>query len=93
MKAYCEEGRDEWFNVNEKNEISREGFNSCSPSPSWVVRGVIRYNRTYFEPVSAALDTDGRLLRLKNGRSPYHLVDIDNGTTRVHGNRLSAVVG
>jgi len=83
--------------VNEDMEITQLEYqfpNYLQPnfSGKWVVRGLAEVlpfgNIGRVQPIS---DLVGKDLKFKNGKSKYVLYDIDHGTTRLWGNRISSV--
>ncbi len=83
-----------WYRINEKGNVY-EASNGLKKDPQkgnghqWDIIGATSthpFARLQVIPIKTLADMSSRELLYKNGNPRYTIVDIDHGTTRVHGN-------
>lgn len=78
------------FTINNTGQIKVDS----AFSKAWTIKGITHVKKNWFIPFNELTSkTIGNIpLLYKNGRPQFTIVDIDHGTTRVHGNGIAQII-
>jgi len=81
-----------YYNIDNDNNIIRLDMKDFQPSNKWKLIGFVKIlpfnNLSTIINIDRLLDCD---IKFKNGKGKYLLIDLDHGTTRQWGDRITRI--